>query len=145
MRCSRIFEFTLFLYHAIARNGQKNQPLSLHYGESEAYEFSYNPNANGHDDPKIQPVNDQVSYIYGEFQKYTFTIRAYKNTGKSLIDVDLVSSEAELMMILNEENIKLEDISLQETYRLRKLEYNLRVENKEKGQKNLNYHLEKMK
>lgn len=49
------------------------------------------------------------------------------------------------MMILNEENIKLEDISLQETYRLRKLEYNLRVENKEKGQKNLNYHLEKMK
>lgn len=134
-----------FFIIAIARNGQKNQPLSLHYGESEAYEFSYNPNANGHDDPKIQPVNDQVSYIYGEFQKYTFTIRAYKNTGKSLIDVDLVSSEAELMMILNEENIKLEDISLQETYRLRKLEYNLRVENKEKGQKNLNYHLEKMK
>ena len=49
------------------------------------------------------------------------------------------------MMKLNDENIKLENMSSQETYRLRKMEYNLRNENKDHGQKNFDYHLERMK
>ncbi|MEH6954440.1 hypothetical protein [Neobacillus drentensis] len=134
-----------FFIIAIARNGKKEKSLSLHYEKCDAYEFSYNPEVGGHDYPKTQPVNDKVSFIHGEFQKYTFTIRAYKNTGKSLVDVDLISSEAELMMKLMEKNIKLENMTSQETYRLRKMEYNLRTENKDRGQKNFDYHLEKIK
>ncbi|MDQ0156527.1 hypothetical protein [Robertmurraya andreesenii] len=134
-----------FLIIAIARNGKKDKPLLLQYGECDAYEFSYDQNGDGHDFPKIQTANHRVSFINGEFQKYTFTIRAYKNTGHSLIDVDLISSEAELMMILNEEDIKIENISEQDTYRLRKMEYNLREENKNRSIRNFEYHLEKIK
>ena len=86
-----------------------------------------------------------AQYINGEFQMYAFTIHAYKNTGKSLIDVDLVSSEAEVMMLLNDENIKLDEMTVDKTYRLRKMEYNLRQENKGHGQGNLDYHLKRMK
>lgn len=53
-----------------------------------------------------------------------------------MVDVDLISSEAELIMIMNEENIKLEELDSNETYRLRKMEYNLRNENKDRGKKN---------
>ena len=83
----------------------------------------------------LKALNEKVISINGEFQKYTFTIRAYKNTGKSLIDVDLISSEAELMMVLNEEKIQLKNLSLKETYRLRKMEYNLRkkIKNVDRG------------
>lgn len=134
-----------FFIIAIARNGEKEKPLTLYYGESDAGEFIYNPNTTGHDSPTTLPANYKVSFIHGEFHKYSFTIRCYKNTGKSLIDVDLISSEAELMMILNEEKIKMHELSSQETYRLRKMEYNLRAENIERGEKNLEYHLAKLK
>jgi len=90
-------------------------------------------------------LDHNITYINGEFQKYSFTIHAYRNTGNSLIDVDLVSSEAELLMMLNEENIKLDEMTVDKTYRLRKMEYNLRQENKTRGQGNLEYHLERMK
>ena len=63
---------------------------------------------------KLKVANYKTKCISGEFHKYTFSIRAYKNTGKSLIDVNLISSEAELMMILKDENIKLENISSKE-------------------------------
>ncbi|WP_042458848.1 hypothetical protein [Neobacillus dielmonensis] len=119
--------------------------MTLEYGESDAYEFSYNPTADGHDFPDFRPAEVQTSYIRGEFQKYVFTIRAYKNTGRSLIDVDLFSSEADLLMILNEENIKLKDVPPHETYRLRKMEFNLREENLERGKSNFDHHLEKLK
>jgi proteasome lid subunit RPN8/RPN11 len=134
-----------FFIIAIARNGKANKPLLLFYEECEAYEFTYNSKSGMHDGPKINSANIKATCISGELHKYSFTIRAYKNTGKSLVDVDLISSEAELIMKLNEENIKLENISSQETNRLRKMEYNLRYENKERGQSNFDYHLEKIK
>jgi proteasome lid subunit RPN8/RPN11 len=134
-----------FIIIAIARNGKKDQPFDLFYSDCDAYGFSYNPKVGGHEYPYIEPLDYEVSYVHGEFQKYTFTIRAYKNTGKSLVDVDLFSSEAELMMILNDENINLRDLSTKETNRLRKMEYNLREENREKGQRNFDYHLGQIK
>lgn len=134
-----------FFIIAIARNGKADKPLLLRYEECDAYEFIYNPQAGGHDNPNVNTANYRASCISGEFQKYSFTIRAYKNTGKSLIDVNLISSEAELLMILNEKKMKIESLSPNETYRLRKMEYNLRNENKQRGQRNFDYHLEKIK
>lgn len=63
-----------FFIIAIARNGKKEKPLSLKYENCEVYEFSYNPETRGHDYPKTQPVNYHISFIHGEFQKYTFTM-----------------------------------------------------------------------
>ncbi|WP_428912060.1 hypothetical protein [Niallia sp. Krafla_26] len=134
-----------FLIIAIARNGQKDKPLSLQYGEGEAFEFSYNSKAGGHDWPNTKALNKKVVFINGEFQKYTFTVRSYKNTSRSLIDVDLISSEAELMMVLNEGTVQLKNLPSEETYRLRKMEYNLREENKERGKRNLEYHIGRLK
>lgn len=138
-------ELPYFFIIAIARNGKTNKSLTIKYGECQASEFTYNPEFEAHDIPDAKLLEHNICYINGEFQKYTFTIHAYKNTGNSLIDVDLISSEAELVMMLNEENIKLDEMTVDKTYRLRKMEYNLRQENKERGQGNLEYHLERMK
>lgn len=90
-------------------------------------------------------LDHDVMCINGEFQKYTFTIRAYQNSGKGLVDIDLFSSEADLMLLLKEENIQLQHFNVQDTYRLRKMEYNLREENKERREGNLRYHLKWLK
>lgn len=134
-----------FFIIAIARNGEKDKPLSLYPVESDAIEFTYNPKADPHESPMVKSINRKVLSLEGVFQKYTFTIRAYKNTGRSLVDVDLISSEAALVMVLEEENINLDKLTLKDTYNLRKMEYNLRVENEERGQGNLTYHIEKLK
>ena len=134
-----------FLIIAIARNGKTNEPLSLHYNQSRAYEFIYNSKAGPHEGPITNALDYDVMCINGKFQKYTFTIRAYQNSGKGLVDVDLFSSEADLMMLLKEEDIQLQHLNVQDTYRLRKMEYNLREENKERGEGNLGYHLERLK
>ncbi|MEL3971102.1 hypothetical protein AAEO50_02325 [Rossellomorea oryzaecorticis] len=130
-----------FIIVAIARNGIKETPLLVQYSECEGYEFSYNPNVDSHDFPDANPTNQKVTYINGEFKKYTFTVRVYKNTGKSLVDVDLLSSEAELMMLLDENNISLDSIPQEHTNSLRKMEYNMRYENKDRSKRNLDYHL----
>lgn len=134
-----------FLIIAFARNGKKDKPLMLEYGESDAYHFSFDPKLGGHEFPNTQQASYQASFIRGEFQKYQFTIRAYKHTGWSLVDVDLISSEAELQIVLQDENIKLADLPVQETYRLRKMEYHLREENRDRTLKNFDYHLEKLR
>lgn len=88
----------------------------------------------------------KTSFIVGEFQKYKFEIWAYQFTGDSLRDLDIESSEAELLTILNEENLILKNIQQEEIYRLRKLEYNLRSQqNNQKSKDNINYHLTKMR
>lgn len=133
-----------FLIIAIARNGKKDTTLLLKYDECKGYEFSHNPNANGHDAPMAEPIGKKVKFIYGEFKRYSFTIRAYKNTGSALMDVDLISSEGELMMILNDKGLSIDRISVQETSSLRKIEYDLRKENRERSQGNLEYHLSKL-
>lgn len=138
-------ELPYFFIIALARNGKINKPLTIKYGECQATEFTYNPEVAPNDISDEKLLDHNICYINGEFQKYTFTIHAYKNTGKSLIDVDIVSSEAELVMMLNEENIKFDEMTIDKTYRLRKMEYNLRQENKQRGQGNLEYHLEKLK
>ncbi|WJE21175.1 hypothetical protein QRY07_05315 [Bacillus cereus] len=134
-----------FLIVAIARNGQKNEPLNFSNIQTKAHEFIYNPKAEGHDAPTTNQLDYDTTCINGTFQKYTFTIRAYRNTGKSLVDVELFSSEEKLITLLNEKKLPVSKLQDEETYRLRKMEYNLRKENEERGKGNTEYHLERLK
>jgi hypothetical protein len=86
-----------------------------------------------------------TSYIMGESQKYKFEIRAYQFTGKSLKDIDLESSEAELLSLLNEEKIEISNLQEKDTYSLRKMEFNLRSDQDKQKDDNINYHLKKLK
>lgn len=58
--------------------------------------------------------------------------------------MDLLSSEVELVRILNENELQLENMDKKHTYRLRKMEYNLRKESQKRGENNLEYHLGKI-
>ncbi|WP_156958500.1 hypothetical protein [Virgibacillus sp. SK37] len=105
----------------------------------------YNSQGKSYDSPDQEALGYRTSYISGEFQKYKFEIRAYKYTRDSLIDIDLLSSEAELLGILQEEELALETIPQREVYRLRKLEYNLRsTQDNDRSNQNIDYHLSKL-
>jgi hypothetical protein len=133
-----------FLIIAIARNGKRNKQLTIEKMSTQAYKFTYDPNMEGNGWPPVNSLERTVSYIAGEFQKYQFEIRAYTSTKNGLESVDLLSSEAELIGLLKQANRTLHTITAEETYRLRKMEYNVRKENEERGKGNLTYHLERL-
>lgn len=138
------FPFELII--AITRNGEKNKPLSISFLETEGHNYFANDEDKESGLPKIKKLGYNTSFIVGEFQKYKFEIRAYQFAGDSLRDFDIKSSEAELLTILNEENLILKNIQQEEIYRLRKLEYNLRSQqDNPKSKDNINYHLTKMR
>ncbi|AST91080.1 hypothetical protein BC6307_07210 [Sutcliffiella cohnii] len=129
---------------AITRNNQKSQELNIEYFEGDGLEFTYNKNEPGNSFPSKTNLGYKTTYIMGEFQSYKFEIRAYKFTGDSLIDVDLESSEAELLSLLNNESIKLDGIDEKHTASLRKMEFNLRTTQSNR-KSNLDYHIAKLK
>ena len=133
---------------ALKRNGKKDKPLTLEYATGDACEFYYNRSAGGHDMPEAKKLGTTVQSIKGEFSKYTFEIRAYDYDDKCLRDSHIYSSEAEVLMKLADENIDLKTIPVDQTFRLRKMEYNFRrsrgVENKERLTENSSYHLTRM-
>lgn len=123
-----------FLVTAIARNGKRNEPLIIKKYQGPAYEFIYNPKANSHDNSIAKQLYHDVICINGAFQ----------NTGTSLMDVNLLSSEVELITLLNEKSISPSNLPAEGIYRLRKIEYNLQKENEECGKGNMKYHLRKI-
>lgn len=133
-----------FLIIAITRNEENFKGLEIAFQESPACEFIHNPNVKSNEYPTLNKMDFKTTSIIGDFQKYSFTIRAYKNTGNSLVDVDLFSTEAQLLGLLNDRGLSLMEIPKQETYRLRKMEYNLRSENIDRGRQNLEYHMKQL-
>lgn len=130
---------------AMTRNGKVDKPLTINLFEGEGLEFFYDKKSDGHSFPITKKLDDKTTFIGGEFKKYQFEIRVYQFTGNSLRDIDLESSEAGLLTLLNEENIKLSALQNRDTYGLRKMEYNLRTEqNHAKSDENIQYHLEKL-
>lgn len=131
---------------AITRNKEKEKPLNLWYGNYDAAEFTFDKAAGGHDEPKWTKLNRKGQSICGEFKKYTFEIRGYHFNGDSLSDVMLYSSVAEMLMELVEENISLSELDEDHIYRVRKMEYNLRLANQsDRTMNNLEYHMNKIK
>ena len=94
-------------------------------------------------DEKLINVNGQI--ITGCYKDYDFEVRAYKWTGKELEEIKLYSSEVEMNLLLRQNNITLEDLPKESMYYLRKLEYSLRLANKEKYEGKIPYLIEKIK
>jgi proteasome lid subunit RPN8/RPN11 len=130
---------------AITREGKENKPLTINFYENDGLEFYYDETADPHSFPRMKKLGYNTSYIMGEFQKYKFEIRAYQFTGNSLKDIDLESSEAELLSLLNEEKIEISNLHEKDTYSLRKMEFNLRSEQDKQKSDNISYHLKKLK
>lgn len=133
-----------FFIIAIKRNEKSEKPLTIYLQDCDGYEFIYNSSKPNNDSSDFKATGERVTNIRGAFQKYIFEIRCYKNTGNSLVDIDLISSEASLIEELNNQNITINDLTNKDTYSLRKLEYNLRKEREVRGTRNLEYHLEKI-
>ncbi|WP_078544722.1 hypothetical protein [Litchfieldia alkalitelluris] len=131
---------------AMTRNSMEDKPLTIEFYEGEGYEYIHNSKREGNSAPDLKKLGYKTAYLIGEFQKYKFEIRAFQFTGKSLIDIDLESSEAELLSLLQQEEIHLNEIDQKDISRLRKMEYNLRTKQaNEKSESNLQYHLSKLK
>jgi proteasome lid subunit RPN8/RPN11 len=131
---------------AITRDGKEDKPLTFNLYENDGFEFFYDKTAGGHSFPIMKELGYKTSFIAGEFKRYQFEIRLYQFSGTSLRDIDLESSEAELLLMLDEEEIKLSTLRKADTYRLRKMEFNLRTEqNDPKSDENIKYHLKKLR
>jgi proteasome lid subunit RPN8/RPN11 len=129
---------------ALTQNKFKNQPIRLSYMKQTGLSFFSN-NGDGHEFPTIQKLDCLTQYIHGSFLNYDFEIRAYLNTGKSLQDIDLYSSEVALNELLVKEDIDIATLSSGEMYSVKKLEYSLRLQNVEKYSNKLSYHIQKIK
>ncbi|QRG65973.1 hypothetical protein [Brevibacillus choshinensis] len=149
--CAKYDDLPFMLIVAITRDGKKDKPLSLGYQLGNAYEFYHNQKADGHDLPITKPLTTDVQYIMGEFKKYRFEIRAYQYINDCLRDVNLYSSEAEMLMELLDQNIDIASLSPDQAFRLRKIEYNRRrlIGQKdgtvERERQNTEYHLQRLK
>ncbi|MDU2241077.1 MAG: Mov34/MPN/PAD-1 family protein [Paenibacillus sp.] len=129
---------------ALTRSGKLKQELQLEVRKDRAYQFTYNPKLDGHDLPDQVELGYDISYLFGSFLEYTFEMRAYCYNSKSLLNMNLFSSEAELLNQLGQNKIKVDTLSASDVFRLRKIEYNLRENNERRG-KNTEYHLERLK
>lgn len=98
-----------------------------------------------------EKTGKDIHCIMGKFNKYCFEMRAYKVEKQCLRNINLFSSEAEVLMNLLQENIDISNLSPQQVYRIRKLEYNFRQANKMDMRKlnqttqNSDYHIMKLK
>jgi len=136
---------------AIARSSKTDKPLSLEYRTANAQEYYYNPQVGLHQPPKTISTDYRFQYIYGKFKKYSFEIRAYAFNGKGLQDMNLYSSEAEVLMRLLEEKIDIEKLDTRGVYSVRKMEYDYRAKHQVSGDKyeriigNIDYHISQLK
>ncbi|MEH7415769.1 hypothetical protein V7266_10855 [Neobacillus drentensis] len=139
--------YTLII--AITRNSMMEKPFHLEYRYSKAHDFYIEGSKIKGVFAKAKPLDAESRSIYGEFKKYQFEIRAYQCTGETLRDMNLYSSEAEMLMSLREKNINLKDLTPEQSFRLRKIEYNFRngfnkSQREERKLENSNYHLDKL-
>jgi len=135
---------------AITKNAIFEKSLFIEYGKTEKSEYCHVSKLGVHDFPKKKNVEGETNYIKGKFKKYTFELRAFKYEDKCLKSVNLISSEAEMLMELVKNNVIIEDLSPETTYALRKIEYDLRAmdtqdeKGKEKAKQNMQYHIKKI-
>jgi proteasome lid subunit RPN8/RPN11 len=136
---------------AISRNRRKERPLALQYQTKLACKYECDKNGDFHGLPKNTQLKNEFQYITGEFKKYKFEMRAYKQTEVGLCDINLYSSEAEMLMNLLSENIVIDKLTSEGVYRVRKLEYNFRLIHIMSGTKlkrivqNIDYHIEQLR
>ncbi|MDW0113093.1 hypothetical protein QT711_07835 [Sporosarcina saromensis] len=128
----------------IAKVNKVVLPLTLNYQTGAAKEFI--PNTDDVDkNPYVKELGTNIQYIEGSFGYYKFEIRGYQNTGTSLIDLDLYSSEVTLNKILRENDVSIEQLPAEAMYSVRKIEYAARKRAARNADDKIIYHIEKIK
>lgn len=138
-----------------------NEPLEIQliialaqiYNEPKPYKLVYKKDSTSvfipckdiNKDPIRKTSSIKTQYIQGHFQNIAFEIRAYFNSGSSLKDIDLYSSEVELNQTLQQDDIHLENLPAEAMYNIRKLEYVHRKKSQRNASDKISYHLEKIK
>lgn len=128
---------------AVAQVYDESKPYQLVYEKDITREFI--PVAEAENLPEELTYSTTTQYIQGNFQNFAFEIRAYFNTGHSLKDIDLFSSEVELNQTLLQHDIHLEQLPAEAMYNIRKLEYVHRQNAQKNAADKIDYHLEKVK
>ena len=135
---------------ALSRNSLIEKALEVEYFQYRTKVFHHKRGADDHDIPREIELDGNSNSIQGSFKKYKFEIRAYKSDNDSLKSINLISSEAEMLMELNKNNISVENLNSDTTYALRKIEYDFRIlglgssKNNEKALQNMQYHIDKL-
>lgn len=128
---------------ALAQIYDEPMPYKLVYKKDSTSEFV--PTDNMDDAPIEKTESTETQYIQGHFQNIAFEIRAYLNTGSSLKDIDIFSSEVELNQTLWLHDVHLEKLPAEAMYSIRKLEYAHRQKTQKNASDKIDYHLEKIK
>lgn len=148
---AKSFKLPYMIIIALSRNSLFEKQLEVEYIQYNAMEFRHKKNAGDHDLPNEVALPEIVNLIQGRFKKYQFEIRAYQCINDSLKSINLISSEAEMLIQLKKCNMSIEDLDPDTTYSLRKIEYDARTigldqqGGKEKAMQNMQYHIEKLK
>ncbi|WP_203246546.1 MPN domain-containing protein [Sporosarcina beigongshangi] len=127
---------------AIAQIYDEPQSFKLVYEKDRAREFLPTTES---ELPLENDLEREVQYIQGKFGRYAFEVRAYFNTGKSLSDINLFSSEVALNMTLWENDLHIERLPAEAMYSIRKLEYAHRQRSTRGTDNKIQYHIEKIK
>ncbi|QNB45492.1 hypothetical protein BR63_03655 [Thermanaerosceptrum fracticalcis] len=136
---------------AISRSSLFEKQLSIECLRSKRKEYHYEKKAGDHDCPREELIEGESAYIEGRFKKYKFEMRAYKYEANCLREINLISSEAEMLIELIKNDIDIENLMPEMTYGLRKIEYDFRVlgtqdnNNMERAKQNLLYHINRIK
>lgn len=97
------------------------------------------------DEYNVDYMDEQGQYIKGYYKDYDFEVRAYRWTGETLDEVKLYSSEVEMNRTLAEAELFVEDLPKEALYYLKKLEYSLHLQNKDKYKEKIPYLIERIK
>lgn len=127
------------------KGNKKGTILQYDYSKDDQYEFlnkAADPEAGI---PECVKVGEDGQFIIGRYKDYEFHIRAYYNTGNSLKEVKLYSSEVIVNLLLHEHGINLEMLPKEAMYYLKKLEYSVRLANRKKYENKVLYLIEQIK
>ncbi|MEK3934312.1 hypothetical protein MKY41_03255 [Sporosarcina sp. FSL W7-1349] len=116
--------------------------LMLKYQDEPKSRFWEEPNATEY---KADYMDELGQFIHGHYKDYDFEVRAYKWTGEVLEELSLYSSEVEMNRALAEAGLSIENLPKEAMYYLKKLEYSLRLANKEKYKEKIPYLIEKIR
>jgi len=128
---------------ALTRNASVPKKLQMQSKLCDAKSYHYRKGSAPYEHPNTLDLGYDVSYISGHFLEYEFEIRAYAYRNRGLFDIHLSSSEAELIQLLDKHSVEISKLNVEQTYRLRKMEYNLRA-NEERQRENTEYHLRRL-
>ncbi|MFW7186712.1 MULTISPECIES: hypothetical protein [unclassified Lysinibacillus] len=122
-----------------------NATLKYEYLTDMQYRFFEEKSAKNNEPPEAELIGKDGHIIQGHYRDYDFIVRAYKWTGSVFEEIKLYSSEVEMSLLLYEQGLIIEELPKEAMYHLKKLEYSLRLANKDKYKEKIPYLIEKIK